>query len=82
MAALFYVHVVNEEKENPLIGMKEIEENFQASMDLEPEVYSYCMYQMGMYLRTGRIEEARALVKILMALEDQSPSLKDFFNGI
>ena len=36
---LFYIHVIDEGNERPLIGMKEIEENFQASMNMEPEVY-------------------------------------------
>ena len=82
MVAFFYLFVFSAQEESPLIGIQEIEENFQASIEMEPEVYSYSIYQMGLYLSNNKFKECKAIFNVLTALEDQPPALKDLLDGV
>ena len=76
--AMVYQHILNREEVSPLVEMKEIGEMFQMYTDIEPEVYSYTLIQMGYFFFNKNFEEAKALSNVLIALEDQAPFLKDF----
>ena len=80
--AVFYSFAVDKENEKPLIGTEEIEHNLKASINMEPTVYFFTILLMGQYLKTEKFQEVKALIKILMELENQAPCLKNLINGI